>query len=413
MSESNTTPQAAPIGSPPAAPAHAERQGFEVLKSCLESLDEHQLQEVWELVEMLEVESGTVVLREGDESHLMYLIVEGQVEIRKLSDDTEEVLHLVGPGSWVGEMGLIDGDRRSASVVARGPTTLLEFTREDLDELAQRNPRTFSRFMYEITEQVGAHMRRTTDELAEQLALLREANRMRVAMGTFTCTALLIACGYSFLLRITAPLIEKAASSSLVTTPVMLLTCVAMLVLMRRTGYPLSLFGLSTRDWLKHSLQALWWTLPVLVAMTLGKWVAISLVERYADLPLFHFSTILAGKHGKTGDASLTKVLILAVGYAVVVPLQEFFTRGAFQGPLAAFLTGRSATWMAILITNTVFCTVHLHMSLTFSAIVFLPGLFWGWIYSRQGTLVGVTISHILIGLWAFFGLGLTTLLKL
>jgi hypothetical protein len=32
--------------------------------------------------------------------------------------------------------------------------------------------------------------------------------------------------------------------------------------------------------------------------------------------------------------------------------------------------------------------------------LVFVPGLFWGWLYLRHQTLVGVSVSHLLIGLW-------------
>ena len=37
----------------------------------------------------------------------------------------------------------------------------------------------------------------------------------------------------------------------------------------------------------------------------------------------------------------------------------------------------------------------------------FLPGLFWGWLYARHGTLIGVSVSHILLGLWTVFVVGI------
>jgi membrane protease YdiL (CAAX protease family) len=36
----------------------------------------------------------------------------------------------------------------------------------------------------------------------------------------------------------------------------------------------------------------------------------------------------------------------------------------------------------------------------------FVPGLFWGWMFAKQRSLVGVTVSHIAVGLWAIFALG-------
>ena len=40
------------------------------------------------------------------------------------------------------------------------------------------------------------------------------------------------------------------------------------------------------------------------------------------------------------------------------------------------------------------------------AVVAFLPGLFWGWLYSRHRTLVGV--SHMLVGVWALYFLSLS-----
>jgi hypothetical protein len=43
--------------------------------------------------------------------------------------------------------------------------------------------------------------------------------------------------------------------------------------------------------------------------------------------------------------------------------------------------------------------------------IVFVPGLFWGWLYARHDTLIGVSLSHLIIGWTAIFFLNLESLL--
>ena len=53
------------------------------------------------------------------------------------------------------------------------------------------------------------------------------------------------------------------------------------------------------------------------------------------------------------------------------------------------------------------FCATHLHMSSTFALLVVVPSVFWGILFARQGSLIGVSISHVLIGLWTLFVLGL------
>ena len=63
---------------------------------------------------------GEVVFREGEPSRTVLLIEEGEVEVAKAAGAGEVVLGTVGPGEFVGEMGVIEGRPRSATVRARG-----------------------------------------------------------------------------------------------------------------------------------------------------------------------------------------------------------------------------------------------------------------------------------------------------
>jgi len=72
---------------------------------------------------------------------------------------------------------------------------------------------------------------------------------------------------------------------------------------------------------------------------------------------------------------------------------------------------GRNVTVRAILVSNALFSATHVHMmSGLLGVIVFIPGLFWGWLYARQGNLIGVSISHLFVGWTALFFLNLESL---
>jgi CRP/FNR family transcriptional regulator, cyclic AMP receptor protein len=60
------------------------------------------------------IPAGNVVLQAGQPGDVMYVVVEGDVEIR-LGD---RVLERVGPGGFFGEMALVDHSPRSATAVA-------------------------------------------------------------------------------------------------------------------------------------------------------------------------------------------------------------------------------------------------------------------------------------------------------
>ena len=63
-------------------------------------------------------------------------------------------------------------------------------------------------------------------------------------------------------------------------------------------------------------------------------------------------------------------------------------------------------TWLAIWLANLSFAMTHAHLALYFIPVVIIPGLFWGWLYARQRSLVGVSVSHVLVGVWGIFIVG-------
>ena len=89
-------------------------------------------------------------------------------------------------------------------------------------------------------------------------------------------------------------------------------------------------------------------------------------------------------------------------------PLQEFLVRGILQGTLEEFLIGKYRVLLAILISNLIFSFIHLPLSMFMVALTFFAGLFWGWLYSRQKSILGVSISHFILGIWAESIVGLT-----
>jgi CRP/FNR family cyclic AMP-dependent transcriptional regulator len=84
----------------------------------------------------LRFDDGEVIFREGDAATKMYIVREGEVELRRGS----EVLELLGPGSIVGEMALIDPAPRSATVVAKGEAKLVAVDEATFRQLVQKVP---------------------------------------------------------------------------------------------------------------------------------------------------------------------------------------------------------------------------------------------------------------------------------
>lgn len=94
--------------------------------------------------------AGDVIFREGDRAEVMYVVLEGAVDIsangRHL--DTAET------GSIVGEMALIDHDVRSATVVAKSDCRLAPVTREEFLFMVQETPNFAIRVMHVMADRL-------------------------------------------------------------------------------------------------------------------------------------------------------------------------------------------------------------------------------------------------------------------
>ena len=72
------------------------------------------------------VSAGEVLLNSGDEGHEMYLVAEGELSVWVGGRRRPGVL---GPGRWVGEVALLPGSRRTATVIVETPGRVLVVTR--------------------------------------------------------------------------------------------------------------------------------------------------------------------------------------------------------------------------------------------------------------------------------------------
>jgi signal transduction histidine kinase len=118
------------------------------------------------------LDAGEVLLREGDRSTGLYVVLDGEVEIIKHVDD-DALVAVSGPGALVGELSLVQSRPRTATVRAAVPTHLARFDPEVLGELV-----TDRRLALALLDTVG----RRTQELEIQL---RHRERM-AQLGTLT-----------------------------------------------------------------------------------------------------------------------------------------------------------------------------------------------------------------------------------
>jgi uncharacterized membrane protein len=114
----------------------------------LRALPPEEVQALVPYVQAIEVPAGETIFTQGAEGDALYLIEEGHARVHL--DGGLEVATL-GPGEVFGEMALLTGDRRSASLTAVTPLILWRLSREDFDQVVATSPQ-FAAALQEVAE---------------------------------------------------------------------------------------------------------------------------------------------------------------------------------------------------------------------------------------------------------------------
>ena len=100
--------------------------------------------------------AGATIVQQGDQGDAFYLIQSGAVQVVVDSGaGNSEIIAVLGPKDWFGEMALLSGERRSASVVSVKDTILWQLKREDWDELIAKHPTWLLQFCATLSKRLS------------------------------------------------------------------------------------------------------------------------------------------------------------------------------------------------------------------------------------------------------------------
>jgi len=125
----------------------------------------------------LEFPTGATVYRHNDESHALYLVIEGRVEVRVPGADGQAaaVVDRFGPGQLFGDVALLADVRRRTDAIATEPTTLMVLTREGIENVTFLHPFIASRLFLNLARDVSIRwagfimrVRRADSDLTER-----------------------------------------------------------------------------------------------------------------------------------------------------------------------------------------------------------------------------------------------------
>ena len=134
-----------------------------------QGLTPEEVREIIHVSEKIHLEAGEMLFEQGDPARALYVVESGELEVRSNSPGGEDVvLARLGPGTVVGEMSIIGGGSRSASVGALSDVTLFRLSRESFESLRAQNRPAAYKIIVRLTRTLGDR-RRTTDARVQEV----------------------------------------------------------------------------------------------------------------------------------------------------------------------------------------------------------------------------------------------------
>jgi CRP-like cAMP-binding protein len=129
----------------------------------LKGLDEETLTTVAKLMSSRSYLSHDIIIRKGDSAdHLLFLLA-GKLQVVDVLEDGREIgIHFISPGAYFGELSVIDGQPRSASVVSVKPSEVAFLPSAQARALIFNRPLVAERFLTHFAQIVRASSRQRT-----------------------------------------------------------------------------------------------------------------------------------------------------------------------------------------------------------------------------------------------------------
>jgi CRP/FNR family transcriptional regulator, cyclic AMP receptor protein len=137
-------------------------------------LEEATLKKIVEIGLLRKYTKNSIVFLEEETGAILFIISTGKVKVVRTDDDGKEViLSILGQGDFFGEMALLDGLPRSATVVALDESELFILHRREFLNLLESSPQIAASLLRELTQRL-----RKADEQIENLSLKDAVGRV-------------------------------------------------------------------------------------------------------------------------------------------------------------------------------------------------------------------------------------------
>lgn len=95
-----------------------------------------------------------ILLNEGEQSHSMYLLMEGRLVVTRKEGDKDVILGYINDGEVVGELSFLDQQPRSATVRAVNECKLVQIPLKTIDDIFQTQPPWLEVFIKTLVKRI-------------------------------------------------------------------------------------------------------------------------------------------------------------------------------------------------------------------------------------------------------------------
>ncbi|MDX2506127.1 MAG: cyclic nucleotide-binding domain-containing protein [Gammaproteobacteria bacterium] len=114
---------------------------------------------------------GGLVCKEGQHGSFLSFVTTGKLEIAKTLDGKEVIIATIDEGDTLGEMALIDGLTRSATVRACRPSTILILRRDDFNTLLEKHPEVGIKILKGIARLLSLNLRKASAQITAYMTM--------------------------------------------------------------------------------------------------------------------------------------------------------------------------------------------------------------------------------------------------
>ncbi len=141
------------------------RKGVHLLSNVplFAGLSRRHLRRIADLAEEMRFGQGRIIVQSGAPGKAFYIIAEGRAKVVRSVTGSGRAIARLGPGDFFGEMALLDGGPRSASVVAEIPLTAIRLPRGPFRRLLQSEPAVALKIMEALASRIRKGLRPATD----------------------------------------------------------------------------------------------------------------------------------------------------------------------------------------------------------------------------------------------------------